>query len=244
MVRERETSTEPAGDRKMIRQAILETGSAMLQDFTPVEQFDIYVVGFHPARDDPSMQMEAHHYCRQVNQDFLQCVLFDGNTKDANLIGIEYIISEKLFDGLPVEEQDYWHPHNFEILSGQLAAPGLPDVAEHAMLRLLMNSYGKTWHLWHTGRHDQPGSGHPLPMGDPMLMWSFNRDGEGDEALMEDRNRRMKIDVPKKREKRQDLVRFANPQRGVDLLKDRLPGMPEPPAGVRDAGAIEEGGAA
>ncbi len=37
--------------------------------------------------------MEAHHYCRVVNDDLLQCVLFDGNTRDANLIGIEYIIS-------------------------------------------------------------------------------------------------------------------------------------------------------
>ncbi len=28
--------------------------------------------------------MEAHLYCNQVNEDFAQCVLFDGNTKQAN----------------------------------------------------------------------------------------------------------------------------------------------------------------
>ncbi len=238
MVEKREMPTQPAGEPKLIRQAILETGSSLLQDFTPVKQFDIYVVGFHPSKDDPSMQMEAHHYCKQVNQDFLQCVLFDGNTEDANLIGIEYIISEKLFESLPQAERDYWHPHNFEILSGQLVAPGLPDVAERAMLRLLMNSYGKTWHTWHTGRHDQPGSGHPLPLGDPMLMWSFNRDGEADEAMMEDRNRRMQIDVAKKRQDRQAFVQYANPQRGVDALKGRFPNAAEtPPPGVRDKAA-------
>ncbi len=226
---------QSAGEPKMIRQAILETGSSLLQDFTPVKQFDIYVAGFHPSKEDPTLQMEAHHYCKQVNQDFLQCVLFDGNTKEANLIGIEYIISEKLFESLPEEERDYWHPHNFEILSGQLVAPGLPDVAERAMLRLLMNSYGKTWHTWHTGRHDRPGSGHPLPFGDPMLMWSFNRDGEADEAMMEDRNRRMQIDVAKKRQDRQEFVKYANPQNGVDTLKGRFPNAAEtPPPGVRD----------
>ncbi|HEX2188062.1 MAG TPA: OBAP family protein [Longimicrobiaceae bacterium] len=235
MVEKREMHTQPAGEPKLIRQAILETGSSLLQDFAPVKQFDIYVAGFHPSRDDPSMQMEAHHYCRQVNQDFLQCVLFDGNTGDANLIGIEYIISEKLFDGLPPEERKYWHPHNFEILSGQLVAPGLPDVAEKAMLRLLMNSYGKTWHTWHTGRYDRPGSGDALPMGDPMLMWSFNRDGEADEAMLLDRNRRMEIDVERKRRERQDLVRHAHPQHGVDLLKGSFPGAAAaPPPGVRD----------
>lgn len=243
MAENRRPPVEPAGERKLIRQAILETGASVLQDFTPVEQFDIYVVGFHPSKDDPSMQMEAHHYCRQVNKDLLQCVLFDGNTKDANLIGIEYIISEQLFGTLPEQERRYWHPHNFEILSGQLVAPGLPDVAEKAMLRLLMNSYGKTWHTWHTGRHDQPGSGHALPLGDPMLMWSFNRDGEADEALLKNRKRCMQIDPEEKRAARQDLVRFAHPQHGVDALKGRLPrAAASPPPGVVDVTAAQRPG--
>ena len=240
MTEERQPPTEPAGEPKMIRQAILEMGSGILQDFTPVKQFDIYVCGFHPARDDPSMQMEAHHYCKQVNQDFLQCVLFDGNTADANLIGIEYIISEKLFGELPEEERRYWHPHNFEILSGTLVAPGLPDVAEKAMLTLLMNSYGKTWHTWHTGRQDRPGSGHALPFGDPMLMWSFNRNGELDEDLKRHTAQGLGVDYNEKREQRQDLVEHGTPQCGVDLLKGRFPGAaPEPPPGVRESGECD-----
>ena len=236
MSEERESTVQPAGRSKMIRQAILETGSSLLQDFSPMKQFDIYVAGFHPSKEDPSIQMEAHHYCKQVNQDFLQCVLFDGNTEEANLIGIEYISSEKLYADLPDEERKYWHPHNFEILSGQLVAPGLPEVAERAMLELLMNSYGKTWHTWHSGRHDQAGSGHPLPFGDPMLMWSFNRDGEADESMLQDRNRRMQIDVAKKRADRQEFVPNAHPQHGVDTLKGRFPGAStDPPPGVREA---------
>lgn len=236
MTEKRDPPIEPEGERKLIRQAGLETGSKLLQDFAPLKEFDIYVVGFHPARDDPSMQMEAHHYCKQVNRDLLQCILFDGNTEEANLIGIEYIISERLFEGLPEGERGYWHPHNFEILSGQLVAPGLPAVAEKAMLKLLMNSYGKTWHTWHTGRHDQPGSGDTLPLGDPMLMWSFNREGEADEALVRERARRLQIDVEAKRAERQELVEYAHPQYGVDLLKGRFPGAAEdPPPGVREA---------
>lgn len=49
--------------------------------------------------------MEAHHFCRQVNQDFAQCILFDGNSENANLNGIEYIVSEKLFETLSTEER-------------------------------------------------------------------------------------------------------------------------------------------
>jgi hypothetical protein len=184
----------PAGAGKGAWLATLEQGANLLQDIDPLKGFDVYVVGFHCARDDPDMQMEAHHYCRVVNADFLQCVLFDGNTREANLIGIEYIVSEKLFDTLPETDRDYWHPHNFELLSGQLVAPGLPDVAEKAFLRLLMNSYGKTWHTWHTGRHDgQPGDA--VPLGDPKLMWSFNREGECDQALIDNRTAAMGFDV-------------------------------------------------
>ncbi len=245
MAESRDPPLEPAGKAKTIRQAVLETGSNLMQSFAPLKDFDIYVAGFHPARDDPSMQMEAHHFCRQVNQDFLQCILFDGNTADANLIGIEYIISEKLFAELPEAERAYWHPHNFEILSGTLVAPGLPDIAEKAMLTLLMNSYGKTWHTWHTGRHDQPGSGHPLPYGDPMLMWSFNRDGEMDEALKRHTAEALEIDFDDKRRQRQDLVERARPQCGVDLLKGVFPdAAPEPPPGVRESGECDYTGQA
>jgi hypothetical protein len=113
------------------------------------------------------MQVEAHHFCKQVNEDFMQCAIYDGNTKDSNLVGIEYIVSERQFEGLPEEEKKYWHPHNGEILSGQLVAPGLPAVAERELMRQKVNSYGKTWHLWHTRHGTQPGD--PLPFGEPLL---------------------------------------------------------------------------
>jgi hypothetical protein len=216
-INRRESPVAPPGDGPSLWRRTLEAGAAALQDMTPLKDFDIYVAGLHCARHDPAMQMEAHHYCRQVNQDFIQCVLFDGNTKDANLIGIEYIVSERLFLSLPDDEQRFWHPHNYEILSGQLIAPGLPEPAERAFLAQLMNSYGKTWHTWHTGRHDgEPGD--LLPLGEPQLMWSFNRDGEAEEALKADFQRALGHDESDKRRRRQDLVERAHPQRGVDTM--------------------------
>jgi hypothetical protein len=233
-IKRRESPVQPAGEGKTLWRSTLEAGARVLQDTAPLSRFDVYVVGLHCARHDASMQMEAHHLCRQVNEELLQCVIFDGNTKKANLIGIEYIVSERLFGTLPEDEQGLWHPHNFELLSGQLVAPGLPEAAEHAFMKLLMNSYGKTWHTWHTGRHDQ-GPGDPLPLGEPALMWSFNRDGEADERLKGDLQEAMGFDETAKREGRQDLVELAHPQRGVDAMRDAFPdGRPVP--GVVDAG--------
>jgi Protein of unknown function (DUF1264) len=230
----REPPLKPRGEGRSAWRATLEAGAALLQDTAPLKDFDIYVAGLHCAKHEPEMQMEAHHFCRQVNQDFLQCVLFDGNTADANLIGIEYIVSERLFDSLPEDEKPYWHPHNYEVLSGQLCAPGLPDVAERAFLKELMNSYGKTWHTWHTGRHDgEPGDA--LPLGDPKLMWSFNRDGEADERLKADFQGHLGIDEVGKRAQRQAFVELAHPQRGVDAMAAEFAGT-TPIPGVVDAG--------
>jgi hypothetical protein len=234
-VADRHSPVRPAGQDKGAWLAALEQGANLLQDPTPLKGFDVYVVGLHCAKDEPDEQMEAHHYCRVVNDDLLQCVLFDGNTREANLIGVEYIVSERLFDSLPEQEKSYWHPHNYEVLSGQLVAPGLPDVAERAFLKQLLNSYGKTWHTWHTGRHDDR-PGHDLPLGDPKLMWSFNRDGESDEALLRNRNDALGIDVGAKRAQRQQFVELAHPQCGVDAMKDRFSGT-TPIPGVVDVEA-------
>lgn len=226
------------GGRKRIKTRLLATGSKMLQGIGPLEEFTIYLVGFHPMKDNPDHQMEAHHFCRQVTEDFTECVLFDGNGDDANLIGIEYIISERLFERLPEAERPYWHPHNGEILSGQLIAPGLPEAAEHALMTSKMNSYGKTWHVWDTGTGEHRGD--ELPVGDAKLMWSFNRLGEARAWLIEQRDRRFGVDTEDKRRRRQDLVAQAHPQCGVDALKGRFPGPTEDIPGVRDRNAAAE----
>lgn len=204
---------------------------------------DMYLVGFHPMKDHPEHQMEAHHFCRQVNEDFAQCVLFDGNGRSANLNGIEYIISEKLFETLAEDERRYWHPHNAEILSGQLVAPGIPPVAEKQLMKGKMNSYGKTWHVWNTGVMGQPGD--KLPLGPAMLAWSFNRDGEANPGLIEQRDARMNINSAEKRRQRADLQSLAKPQSGVDDLKSRFPSG-EPISGVVDkkAGAASSAASA
>jgi len=213
--------------------AALETGAALMQAKAPVEKIAMYLNGFHAAKDDPRMQMEAHHYCNQANEDFAQCVLFDGNTAEARMMGIEYIISEKLYLTLPTEEKAYWHPHNYEILSGQLRMPGLPDVAEKETLKGKMNSYGKTWHTWMTGMRDhQPD---PLPYGPPRLQWSFNHDGEDLPGLVADRDKRMSFNTADEKKDREDLVLLAKPQGGVAAMAGRFPNT-TPVPGVTDNG--------
>jgi hypothetical protein len=216
---------------------VLEAGARVMQSNAPTEALDIHLHGAHVAKGDPSHQMEAHHFCHQKNRDFAQCALFDGDGANANLIGIEYIISEKLFDTLPAEEKKYWHPHNYEILSGQLIAPGLPQVAEHVLMKEKINSYGKTWHTWNAAPFGMKGDS--MPFGEPVLEWSFNRDGEAKPGLIEGRDKRMKVDTAEKRRRRSDLAPMAKPQSGVDALKGKFSRPTVPLEGVVDRDAVE-----
>ena len=224
--------TAPGADRTA-KTAALESGASLMQAKAPVEKIAMYLNGFHVSKDDPKMQMEAHHYCNQTNEDFAQCVLFDGNTNEARLMGIEYIISEKLYNTLPPDEKAYWHPHNYEILSGTLRMPGLPDVAEKEALKTKINSYGKTWHTWMTGVHGQQADA--LPLGPPHLQWSFNRDGEANPEMVQARDSRMNLNSTEARQERQDLVDQARPQGGVDAIAGLFPNA-KPIPGVRDNG--------
>lgn len=227
---ESESDQDPPGEDESTKTEALETGSAILQTDNPLDPLNVYLVGFHPIKEKPSHQIEAHHFCRQVNEDFAQCVLFDGNTTEANLTGIEYIISEKLFESLPEEEKKYWHPHNYEILSGQLVAPGIPDEASEELMKGKINSYGKTWHTWNTGSPTQ--SGDDMPLGEARLAWSFNRDGEARPELIQHRDSTMDINTEEIREERQDFVPLTNPQRGVDFLQGEFPRPTESIPGV------------
>ena len=180
--------------------ALLESGAAALQSRPPIDAINTYLDGFHYYCGNKSGQMEAHHYVTILNEDVMQAVIYDGNKKDAKLMGVEYIISERLFKKLPASEKQYWHSHRYEVKSGSLVAPGIPPAAEHALMSKIANTYGKTWHTWHTDRDKT------LPLGEPALMMGFTADGQLNPALLADRDRRFDIDTQKIQKSREDIA--------------------------------------
>jgi hypothetical protein len=114
-------------------------------------------------------------------------------------MGVEYIVSEKLFKTLPEAEKALWHSHVHEVKSGQLIAPGIPQVAENALMKMLIGTYGKTWHTWHTDIDRQ------LPMGAPQLMMGFTADGQADPAMVAARDQRFDVDSAQKKLARADI---------------------------------------
>jgi hypothetical protein len=188
------------GDDETTRTGMLEAGAGLLQSKAPLRQLDAYLDGFHFYSGNMQGQMEAHHYCGHLNEEVIQCVIFDGNGDDAKIMGVEYIVSRDQFAKLPENEKHLWHSHAHEVKSGQLIAPGIPEVAEHELMEKLVGTYGKTWHTWHTDRKDA------LPLGTPMLMMGFTADGQIDEQLVADRDRRFGVSSADKRANRTDIV--------------------------------------
>jgi hypothetical protein len=201
------SNVQTPGEAKTGKTKLLETGADFLQQKSPLKKINAYLDGFHFYNGNLYAQMEAHHYVSQLNEDVHQAIIYDGNDEDAKLMGIEYIISERLFKTLDSEEKKLWHSHHYEVKSGELIAPGIPDVAEHELMEKLVSTYGKTIHTWHTDQQRN------LPVGSPMIMMGFTKDGQLKQELLEQRDKRFGISTTDKKKNRNDI-----PSPAVDPL--------------------------
>lgn len=189
------TATTAADDKKDDPHAGHNHGDAAKHSahWAPVDNIHLYLCAFHVAKENPKFQVEAHHFCNQHN-DVHQCQIYETDAKDAKLLGVEYIISNEAYQKLPADEKKYWHPHAYEIMSGQLIAPDMKDMGDE-VFKGLVETWGKTWHTWR-----DPAT--PYPVGEPLLMWSANMDRQLSDALIAKRDARFGIKTADIRERR------------------------------------------
>jgi hypothetical protein len=171
----------------------------------PMADAHLYLCAFHIAKKDPKFQVEAHHYCSEVRPGVHQCLIFDNRGQGARVLGVEYIINDAIYRRLPDSEKKYYHPHTYEILSGQLVAPTLAADTEDKLMEGLITTWGKTWHTW-------PDPAEALPLGDPLLMWSIGGDGQLDPKLIEARDRKLGIATEEVRKRRARVLGLPVPQ--------------------------------
>ncbi|KAJ5246598.1 hypothetical protein N7468_001581 [Penicillium chermesinum] len=220
----KETKGVP-GDPLTTKSHVLETGASMVQNFTPVKQICAHLNAFHVYANDPSRCVEANHYCTHLTEgtaeitadlrpDVRQCLIYDSPHANARLIGVEYMVSPRLFETLPSEERKLWHSHEFEVKSGMLVMPapaGVPsavwDTAETSEMKDIAPLYGKTFHFWQVDRGDV------VPLGLPQLMGSFTTPESvksahpgGLDGLLQDRNERFGVDHRQKAKNREGIA--------------------------------------
>jgi hypothetical protein len=143
----------------------------------------LHFCGIHVAKNNPKFQIVTEHYCSQCGEEIHQCLLYDSaDAAHAKLVGVEYIITDKLYRGLPDAEKKYWHPHTYEVLAGGLIAPEMSAENEQKFMEYILPTWGKTWHTW-------PDPKTPVPMGEPLLIWSLTADEQVDMKVVEERDR-------------------------------------------------------
>ncbi|GMY37782.1 oil body-associated protein 2C-like [Fagus crenata] len=174
------TGSDPRlpGQPMTMGQHMIDKGAQILQSLKPVKQMSQHVCTFALYSHDMTRQIETHHFITRVNQDFLQCAVYDTDHAQGRLIGVEYIVSDRIFEALPPEEQKLWHSLIHMLMSlnlylifdfiksGLWVNPQVPGVIERPELENLAKTYGKCWCTWQVDRGDK------LPLGAPSLMMS------------------------------------------------------------------------
>jgi Protein of unknown function (DUF1264) len=118
----------------------------------------------HLMKDRPEVARVAYHFCKPINDDVSQCILYDGTGPDARLIGIEYLVTDAIYNKMPPEEQAYWHDYKYEIDSGLLKSLTQSGADEEASLAKIRTLRAKVFYTWM--------SGGDYPEGPAQLFWS------------------------------------------------------------------------
>ena len=98
--------------------------------------------------DDSSLRVE--HFCKPHDRVMMVCQLYDSNSANATLIGIEYIITQEQYDSLPNREKPYWHAHREE-LRPERADPRMPELSPEqaqAEMAKMFPTWGKVIITW------------------------------------------------------------------------------------------------
>ena len=175
----------------------------------PVQSLHAHFCGIHIAKNNPKFQIITQHFCMSRSEEMHQCLLYDSTEKNAKLLGVEYIISDRLYRELPDVEKKYWHPHTYEVLGGGLIAPSMKPEDEQTFMKALLHTWGKTWHTW-------PDPKTAVPMGEPLLMWAVTGDGQIDDTVVAARDKQFQVDSSRIREHRCQAI-------GLEVPKVSLP---------------------
>lgn len=125
------------------------TTPAFAADKNPLTGYTIHVVAPHVM--DGEIVGPFHHYCKPINNDVIQCVLFDSAEPNARLTEVEYMVSKKLVkSSIPNwAHTQNWHDHKQEIETGRVAIVNPTDPKEQKGLAdYVSGTDGIIFHLW------------------------------------------------------------------------------------------------
>ncbi|QPJ63965.1 MAG: OBAP family protein [Candidatus Nitrohelix vancouverensis] len=125
----------------------------------PLEGYTIHVSAPHMM--DGEVVGPFHHYCKPINADIIQCILFESTDPNARMTEVEYMVSKRLARQVIPEwsHKQNWHDHEQEIATGRVAIHNPSDPKEQAELAAYVGKTdGIIFHLWPHGAPIPDGS--------------------------------------------------------------------------------------
>ena len=132
----------------------------------PLEGYTIHVTAPHMMNGE--VIGPFHHYCKPINADIIQCILFESTDANARMTEVEYMVSKKLARKVIPKwaHRQNWHDHKEEIETGRVAIHTPSDPKEQAKLaEYVGKTDGIIFHLWPDGA--------PIPDGSVMIAQSI-----------------------------------------------------------------------
>ena len=125
----------------------------------PLEGYTIHVTAPHVM--DGEIVGPFHHFCKPINAQIIQCILFDSDTPNARMTEVEYMVSKDVVrSAIPKwSHLKNWHDHAQEIKTGRVAIvnPSNPK-DQKALADYVGKTDGIIFHLWPKGAPFPDGS--------------------------------------------------------------------------------------
>lgn len=113
---------------------------------SPAFGYTLHIDAIKHINDDPNQVV--HHYVKAISDEVSQALLYDSDAPNARLIGIETIISPRMYAALPEDEKPNWHYHKTEIPMVDAKLPDLSAKEVAAVVAKLEDTWGKVEIIW------------------------------------------------------------------------------------------------
>jgi hypothetical protein len=130
------------------------TSSVMAQETakSPAIGYNIHILAPH-RHEDGTVHGPYHHYCKVINPEVMQCMIFLSTDPDAELVEVEYFIDKKLVrENVTLEQWNrHYHDHAAEVASGNVQVLDTTPQQAKEIAAAASKTDGIIFHMWSMG---------------------------------------------------------------------------------------------
>jgi len=118
---------------------------------SPQKGFDMHLDAAHNVKDAKPI---VHHWCKRINAEIVECLMFDSDKANANLVGVETMIPHEVWSTLSEEQKKEWHNHAEKVKPEQFVDATPEEAAKFT--EDLKDTYGRVTYFWNFPKDQYP----------------------------------------------------------------------------------------